>query len=445
MRPETIYAPATPPGIGGVAVIRISGAHAQAALAQLTRKPAPPPRLACLRKLYDPQSGALLDEALCLSFTAPHSYTGEDVVELHLHGGRAVLQNILAALGTLAHLAPAGPGDFTRRAFENGRMDLTQAEAVNDLIQAETSLQADAALRQMGGVLSHLYEGWRTELMHLLAHIEAEMEFPDEDLPLDLQASFAPQFTALCDEMAAHLDDHRRGERLREGFHIAILGAPNAGKSALLNRLAQREAAIVSSIAGTTRDVIELHLDLGGYPVILADTAGLRETADAIEDEGIRRARQKAAEADLCIALFDVTAAPQWDAETLALLDERSLAVANKCDLLPAPPEALEIRGHKASLISAETGAGITDFLEQLVQTIATRYAPRNSATLTRARHRQALSATLEALIRAQSAPLPELIAEDTRLALRHLGSITGRVDIEDLLDITFRDFCIGK
>ncbi len=439
----TIFALATAPGRSGVAVVRISGPEAGSALAALTGRPLPAPRRAVLTKLRDPRTGDMLDDALVLRFTGPASFTGEDVVELHLHGGRAVVAGVIEALATLPGLRLAEPGEFTRRAFENGKLDLTEAEAVADLIDAETNAQRRQALRQMEGALGRLYDAWRERLTRALAHIEADIDFAEDDLPGGVTDAVRPVVAGLADEIAAHLDDGGRGERLREGLHIAIVGAPNAGKSSLLNALARRDAAIVSARAGTTRDIIEVHLDLGGYPVVLADTAGLREAAaDEVEEEGIRRARDRAARADVKVAVFDATTLPDLDPATLDLIDRDTVVVFNKTDLATA----IDLRPDLSPiLVSAQTGAGLRALEEKLTEFSADRLAIGSAPSLTRARHRAALTECRESLLRALDAPLPELAAEDVRLASRALGRITGRVDVEDLLDVIFRDFCIGK
>ncbi len=439
----TIFALATAPGRSGVAVVRISGPEAGSALAALTGRPLPAPRRAVLTKLRDTRTGDMLDDALVLRFTSPASFTGEDVVELHLHGGRAVVAGVIEALATLPGLRLAEPGEFTRRAFENGKLDLTEAEAVADLIDAETNAQRRQALRQMEGALGRLYDGWRERLTRALAHIEADIDFAEDDLPGGVADAVRPVIAGLAGEIAAHLDDGGRGERLREGLHIAIVGAPNAGKSSLLNALARRDAAIVSARAGTTRDIIEVHLDLGGYPVVLADTAGLREAAaDEVEEEGIRRARDRAARADVKVAVFDATTLPDLDPATLDLIDRDTVVVFNKTDLATA----IDLRPDLSPiLVSAQTGAGLKALEETLTEFSADRLAIGSAPSLTRARHRAALTECREALLRALDAPLPELAAEDVRLASRALGRITGRVDVEDLLDVIFRDFCIGK
>ena len=453
---STIFALASASGRAGVAVFRISGAAAQTFIDRCCQpKILPEPRKAVVRTLRHPATGDVIDQALVLWFTAPHSFTGEDIVEIHAHGGRAVTTALVEALRLLPDFRLAEPGEFTRRAFENGKLDLTEAEAIADLVDAETDAQRRQALRQFDGALGALYEGWREHLARSLAHLEAAIDFTDEDLPPDLLDRQTQAIQTLSDDIARHLNDGHRGERLRDGFSIAILGPPNAGKSSLLNALAQREAAIVSSIAGTTRDVIEVHLDLGGYPVMLADTAGLRDSADAIENEGIKRALHRAERADLKVLVFDGAVWPQMDPTTLALADDNTVMVVNKADLFT---EGLGARGwglnagesptsslQPPTSLSTKTGEGIPELLARLIAAIDQRFTDTGAPVLTRARHRAALEECQNHLCRAVSAPLPDMRAEDVRLAMRALGRITGRVDVEDLLDIIFRDFCIGK
>ncbi len=388
--------------------------------------------------MHDPDSGTAIDDAIALWFPAPHSVTGEDVAEFQIHGSRAVLAALIAAL-TRQGLRLAEPGEFTRRAFFNDKLDLLQAEAIGDLTAAETEAQRRQALRQLDGGLGDIYRDWAARLLRFLAHFEAVIDFPDEDLPPGTESGVADQTAALAGEIAAHLADERRGERLRDGIAIAIVGPPNAGKSSLLNCLTQREAAITSPIAGTTRDVIEVAIDLGGYPVVLADTAGLRETADAIEQEGLRRALARAEAAELRLFVFDANE-PTQAAGAESLPAGETLLIANKIDLgvsrVALPPGAVAV--------SALTGDGIAALVETLARRIAADY-DLAAPLLTRARHREALEAALGALQRSLAALLPELRAEDLRLAWRSLGRITGQVDVEDLLDVIFADFCIGK
>ena len=438
---DTIFALATGTSRGGVAVIRLSGPHIREAIPRFCKpNHIPKSREASLRKIHHPLSGDLLDEALILFFENPHSFTGEDVLELHIHGGRAVSQALLEALRTFRHFRLAEPGEFTRRGFENGKFDLTEAEAIADLVNAETEAQRRQALRQFEGALGSLYENWRNRLIKSLAYLETSIDFADEDLPKDFLSKQIKDLDTLLSDMKQHLDDRHRGERLRDGFSVALLGAPNAGKSSLLNCLVRRDVAIVSSIAGTTRDVIEAHLDLGGYPVTLLDTAGLRESADLIESEGIRRALDRAEKADLKLLVYDGSAWPQLDRATEKLNDENAISIINKCDLVKERSD-----GADHIFLSAKSGQGVKELLDRLTKEIDIRFADTGDAPLTRERHRAALEECVGHLERAVAAKEVELRSEDVRLAMRSLGRITGRVDVEDLLDVIFRDFCIGK
>jgi tRNA modification GTPase len=486
MTGETLFALASAPGRAAIAVWRLSGPDTAAALQSLTGGDLPAPRRAVVRTLSDPATGEAIDQAIVLWFPGPASFTGEDSAEIQSHGGRAVAEAISGALGRLPGLRRAEPGEFSRRAFLNGRLDLTEAEAIADLAAAETEAQRRQALAQAGGGLSALYDGWRAVLIALRAHLEADIEFPDEDIG-DPVAQLSGQLAELRAEIAAHLGDARRGERLRDGLTVAVVGAPNTGKSSLVNALARREVAIVSPEAGTTRDAIEVHLDLDGYPVIVVDTAGLRAAEGRIEAEGIARARLRAESADLVLALFAADAEP--DAETLALLDDRAIVVASKSDLVPdlfASPLEGEVdgeaggwrgmaptvsyvryfaggditphpdlrsdlplkgggKGMRPHPVSTKTGAGLDTLIQALSARVAALLADRGPPPPTRARHREALTRCLSALDAAGTAPLPELAAEELRRAGDELGRITGRIDIEDMLDAVFRDFCIGK
>ncbi|HVI52779.1 MAG TPA: tRNA uridine-5-carboxymethylaminomethyl(34) synthesis GTPase MnmE [Candidatus Sulfotelmatobacter sp.] len=431
---DSIFALASAAGRAGVAVYRLSGPKVAETVRSLTGADLPPPRRAVFRSIF--HKGELIDQGLVIWFPAPASFTGEDVAELQIHGGRAVAQALTEALRA-SGLRPAEPGEFSRRAFEAGKLDLTQAEAIADLVDAETAAQRRQALRQMDGALLRLYEDWRERLLRAQAHLEAEIDFSDEDLPGGLSEAARLSLQDMMAEMSLHLADGHRGERLRDGLHATILGSPNVGKSSLLNRIAGREAAIVSSQAGTTRDVIEVHLDLGGYPVVLADTAGLREAGEAVEEEGIRRARARAEAADLKLVVFD--ASQPVDAAVLELVDDQSLVLLNKSDLAAADFPL------KGMAVSAKTGDGLDVLLAELARRAADVLEGSGAPALTRARHRAAIEDALENLRHALHAGLPELAAEDVRLASRALGRITGRVDVEDMLDIIFREFCIGK
>ncbi len=433
---DTVFAVASGAGRTAVAVIRITGAASGIVLDRMCRT-RPPPRRASVRTLFD-DAGSALDQALVLWLPGPGSYTGEDCLELHVHGSRAVLRDVAMALTDLG-LRPAEPGEFTRRAFLNGRMDLVEAEGLADLVDAETTAQRRQALRQMEGGLGRLLDGWARTLMELLAHQEVMIDFPDEDLPDDMEDHVCRRVQTLLDEMRGHLADEGRGERLRQGLVFAILGAPNAGKSTLLNALADRDIAIVSPTPGTTRDVLEARVDLGGIPVTFLDTAGIRPTDDAIEAEGVRRALNSVSTADVLIVIESL-----WEPAPSPLPEHsRLIRVVTKMDLSDAR-DGLG-RGEGAAFISALTGQGIPDLLSILTvmaQDLTGSFGP---PPLTRARHRAALRAAEESLHRAQRAAHPEMRAEDLRLALRALGRITGRVGVDDILDSIFRQFCIGK
>ncbi len=444
MARDTIFALSSASGRAAIAVIRISGPQAGEALRALSRRVLPEPRRAVHGRLHDPQTDAELDDGLFLWFPAPASETGEDVVELQIHGGRATVAATLEALAKLPGLRIAEPGEFTRRAFLNGKLDLTAVEGLADLVNAQTDAQRCQALRQLKGELGCLYEGWRARLVRLLAHAEATIDFPDEVGEAGGPRSIVPEILRLIGEITQHLDDRQRGERLREGLHVAIVGPPNVGKSSLLNALARRDVAIVSEIAGTTRDVIEVHLDLAGYPVVLADTAGIRESREAIEWEGVQRALARAEEADLRLVILDATCWPAVPSEILPLVNEASILLLNKIDLARPQVDAT-LQRQPVLALSVVSGEGIVELVSRLEREAVARMAVTESPTLTRLRHRQALVRCVEALGRSVDAHLPELAAEDLRLGARELGRITGRVDVEDLLDVIFRDFCIGK
>ena len=448
MREETIFALASAAGRAGVAVFRVSGPGAARAFVDLTRRALPPARRAVRVRLCSAATGEVLDDGLGLWFPAPKSFTGEDVAEFHLHGGRAVEAAVTDALRGLEGLRLAEPGEFTRRAFENGKFELTAAEGLADLVNAETEAQRRQARRQLEGELGAIYEGWRARLIEALAHYEAVIDFTEEELPADLSQKVKHKMLGLKEEISHHLADNRRGERLRDGIYIAIIGAPNVGKSSLLNALARRDAAIVAETAGTTRDVVEVHLDLGGFPVIVADTAGLREAADGVEREGIRRAEARAAEADIRLALFDITLWPELDGKTLGLVGDDTVPILNKADLLgpgQGPGAKERVGGRPVVIASAKTGACMAELLKCVESMVSHRIDLAGSPALTRARHRDALEQSVDALSRFAGASEEALAAEDLRLAARALGRITGRVEVDDILDVIFRDFCIGK
>jgi tRNA modification GTPase len=427
-----------------VAVLRLSGPRARQALEALAG-PVAEPRRVVLRTLRDAASGEALDRALVVRFAAPASYTGEEAAELHVHGGRAVIAAVADALLRAAPgVRPAEAGEFTRRAFLNGRLDLTAAEGVADLVAAETAAQRRQALAQAEGTLARCVAAWAGRLTQALALAEAAIDFADDGVGEEVEAAALADAAAVAAEMEAALAGAGRAERVRDGAKVAIIGAPNAGKSSLLNRLAGREAAIVSARAGTTRDVIEVRMDLGGQAVTLADTAGLRETEDEIEAEGVRRALAWAGEADLRLAVFDGLASVP-DAGTVAALghDGRPwIGVASRCDLGRRLGPVL---GREVIAASSVTGAGVDAVLAALSAAVAALAGGHSGAVLTRARHRAAVAEALVAVRQAGEAALPELRAEALRTALRAVGRLTGRVEVEDLLDVVFRSFCIGK
>ena len=445
---ETIFALASARGKAGVSVVRVSGKKAGDLILHLTGEELPTARRATLRTLVDPLDGSMIDKALLIWFPAPNSFTGEDVAEFHLHGGPAIQNALFSVFLSLDQTRIAEPGEFTRRAFANDRMDLTEAEGLADLIDAQTAAQRKQALRQMDGALGALYETWRHQLIGLLAHLEADIDFPDEDLPDGLAITVKPKIEALRNQIEEHLSDNSRGERIRDGFHIVILGAPNVGKSSLLNHLARRDVAIVTEEAGTTRDMLEVSLDLNGYPVVLVDTAGLRDTDHMVEKIGIERARARAAQADLKIAMIDASRLEETYAAIKEQIDENTLVLLNKQDVEVRQGRGLS-QAYAVFPISVRQGLGLDSFLETLGSLVEERLAPGETPGLTRLRHRRALEDCCASMLRFEKAAAtgldPELAAEDIRLAARELGRITGRIDVEDVLDVVFGDFCIGK
>lgn len=448
---NTIFALSSAAGRAGVAVFRVSGPKAGEALKQMmgpaSKALLGAPRLLSRARLSNPKTNEAFDEGMATWMPAPASFTGEDVAELHVHGSLAVVAALTDVLSAMPGLRLAEPGEFSRRAFQNGKMDLSAAEGLADLINADTEAQRRQAFRQLQGELGRLTDSWRDELVRALAHLEASIDFIEEDLPAKLDQAVRLALAEIEASIAQHLADGHRGERLRDGLRIAIIGPPNVGKSSLLNVLARRDAAIVSATAGTTRDVIEVQLDLGGYPVVIADTAGLRETDDPIEIEGVHRAQARAQDADLRLVVLDQAEWLNLDPQTAALIDEDTLVVINKIDLGTRSPP-LAIAGRPALSVSVKTGAGIEDLMAKFSQEVSQRCHLSATPAITRARHRQALEDCQSALTRALEptrAKDPELVAEDLRLAVRALGRITGRVDVEDILDVIFLDFCIGK
>ncbi|MDO9077792.1 MAG: tRNA uridine-5-carboxymethylaminomethyl(34) synthesis GTPase MnmE [Brevundimonas sp.] len=433
---DTIFALATPPGRGAIAILRLSGPGTDDALTVLGAGGLRP-RTASLRDLS--HDGRPIDQALVLRFPAPNSYTGDDCAELHLHGGRAVVEAAADALVALG-LRPADPGEFTRRAFENGRMDLAQAEAVADLIDAETVAQASQALGQLDGALSQTYTGFRRDLLTALALVEAEIDFPDEEVPDNLARSAGPVLDRLIADLKAALADARRGERVREGYRIVLIGETNAGKSSLFNALVAREAAIVTPIAGTTRDVLDADLIIGGYAVTLSDTAGLRDSADPVEAEGVRRARARAEGADLRLWIRGPDDA-EGDAAGFARPGD--LLVLTKADLGAGGSAP----GFETLGVSTTTGQGLSDLHDWIAARLARDLSGADFPAVTRERHRRRLG---EALAAAEAGRValevaPEMAGDDLRRAADALARVTGAIGVEDILGEVFSTFCIGK
>lgn len=447
MTAETIYALSTVYGKSGVAVIRVSGTEALRAVSAMTEidTTSIKPRYAYFSKIHASTDKRPLDQAVVLYFKAPCSFTGEDIVEFQTHGSKAVIAAVLESLSQIKGFRLAEPGEFSKRAFYNGKMDLTEAEGLADLIDSETSEQQKYAIRQMEGGLKNLYEGWRSDLIKILAHLEAFIDFPDEDIPDTVMSDMKDTVFKLENEINQHLNGDSIGERLREGFRVVIVGAPNAGKSSLLNAVVNRNAAIVSDIAGTTRDAVDVHLDLKGYPVMFTDTAGLRETEEEIEKKGIDIAYSKITDADLVICLFDASKDSVHVFDKIKeSLNNKALFVANKSDKLTFE-QCSELENNGCLVISAKQKQGIDKLLAKISETIRERFTSNSNLLITRRRYREALSDVLENLNQFSFDKEIELTAEDVRLSARALGKITGRIEVDDILDKIFSDFCIGK
>lgn len=443
---QTIYALSTVFGKSGVAVFRISGTLALNAVEILTDINCKQikNRHAYFTALHS-RDGMPLDHAIVIYFRNPASFTGEDVVEIHSHGSKAVISSLLENLGQIEGFRLADPGEFSRRAFYNGKMDLTEAEGLADLIDAETFEQQKYALRQMEGELRGLYEGWRESLVKILSHLEAYIDFPDEELPDNIVFNLENTVFKVKEEIQNHLNQGKCGERLHEGFRVVILGEPNAGKSSLLNTLAKREAVIVSDIAGTTRDAVDVYMDIGGYPVIFTDTAGLRDTEEQIEKKGIEIAYDKAKEADLIIALIDGKNIDTKQFYNVATdCKNKIIYVVNKCDFL-SNEQCSYFSEQGYTVISAKHKIGIDALIERIKIRISDEFTGNSSALITRQRYREILNAVFKDLDNFNLSKSIELAAEDIRLAARNIGKITGRIEVDEILDKIFGSFCIGK
>ncbi|GJJ70873.1 tRNA modification GTPase [Entomortierella parvispora] len=485
---DTIFALSTHPGKAGIAVVRVSGPQAKTVLRTMTpaSSPIPKARLAVTRRLQCPQTSDLLDKGMVLWFPGPRSFTGEDSVEFHCHGGKAVVDSILRGIGNVGpHVRLAEPGEFARRAFENNKLDLTEVEGLADLLNAETEAQRRLALRQADGGLRNLYDSWRTQLIKSMALIEALIDFgEDENIEDDVYDNVLEKVKLLHGEIKRHTEDDRCGEILRDGIHVTILGPPNAGKSSFLNYITKRQAAIVSPIPGTTRDVVEVSLDIGGYPILIGDTAGLRSSKDEIEMEGVRRAQDRIGTADINIAILpvnDFSGEGRVDPIVLDAIrrNPKTMVLVNKMDLLGKDadeikrqigsllwPEQDHIESdqadkkskeanrppdtrHRLWAISCQTGVGIGDFLEDFIAILRDRFESSltSSTSITQYRHRKHLENCLQSLEAFLSLGVDDVVlgAEELRHAASDLGRITGRVDVEEVLDVVFREFCIGK
>ena len=442
----TIYALSSGPGVSGIAVIRVSGENTAEVVKKLTGTKLPTPRVATLKKFNKNGGKELIDEGVIIWFPGPNSYTGEDLAEFHVHGSRAVVSAMHSAISKVKNCRLAEPGEFTKRAFQNGRINLLKAESVADLISSETEIQRKQALKIMSGKSSEKFNFWRKELLKILSHVEAKIDFPEEDLPKNIIKEIQKTSNKILNEIKKTLNDQKVGERIREGFKIAIVGPPNSGKSSLLNYLSKRDVAIVSEIAGTTRDVIETHLNLDGFPVIASDTAGIRSAKNEIERKGIKIALKRAEDADLRVI---IVSSKNTDLTGIlkGLLTKNAILVINKSDLLKGKLNS-KFKKYEHVLISIKKDSNLNKLISKIKSKLKNKFTTREDILITRERHRQNLINCvqhLEKFEKKKSVQDFDKAAEDLRLATRHLGMIVGKVDVEELLGSIFNDFCIGK
>ena len=442
----TIYALSTGPGISGIAVIRVSGKNTIEVVTKITGSKLPKPRVATLVKFNKHKGKELIDEGVIIWFPAPNSYTGEDLAEFHVHGSRAVINAMHSSISKIKNCRLAEPGEFTKRAFQNGRINLQKAESIADLISAETEIQRKQALKIMSGKSSDKFNSWREKLIKILSHIEAKIDFPDEDLPKNIINEVQKTSNKVLTEIKKTLNDQKVGERIREGFKIAIVGPTNSGKSSLLNYFSKRDVAIVSEIAGTTRDVIETHLNLDGYPVIVSDTAGIRNSKNEIEKKGIKIALNRAEDADLKLVIVSAKNV-DFTGVLKDLLTKNAILVINKSDLIKGKLNS-KFKKYEHVLISIKKDLNLNKLILKIKSKLKNKFTTTEDILITRERHRQNLINCVQHLEKFQkkkSAQDFDKAAEDLRLATRHLGKIVGKVDVEELLGSIFNDFCIGK
>ena len=442
----TIYALSTGPGVSGVAIIRISGPEVSKVIEKLTGKKTPPPRMATLRKINNINTSELIDEGIIIWFPGPDSYTGEDMAEFHVHGSKAVVLAVQEAISNIKNCRLAEAGEFTKLAFQNGKINLLKAESIADLISAETEIQRKQAIKIMNGNSSEKFNELREKLLKILSFVEAKIDFPEEDLPEDNLERIKKDSLGVLNEINKILNDQKVGEIIREGFKIAIVGPTNAGKSSLLNNLSNREVAIVSEIAGTTRDVVETHLNIDGYPVIISDTAGIRDSKDEIEKKGIKLSLNKAENADLKLVVVDAKS-PNLSGFLIDLLKKDAILVVNKSDLIKDTLDK-EISKFNHVLISLKDNLNIDKLIEKIKKQLKNKFISEEDILITRERHRQHLVQCVDHLknfLKKNNKKDFDKAAEDLRLATRHLGMIVGKVDVEEILGSIFNDFCIGK